>query len=397
MAKALFYQPSAGISGDMNLAALLDLGASEAMVREGLSQLGIDDAFELRIEPASKMGVHGTRVQVEAAEQHHHRKHSTIVQMIQSAGLPRGAERIALDVFAAIAKAEAKIHNIDVESVHFHEVGAIDSIVDIVGGALALDNLVATEGIDAVLCNPIEVGSGTVRCAHGVLPVPAPATQELLEGLPCSYGGVSGESTTPTGAGILRAVVTQAPPAGALAPVRTGYGIGHKDFEIANVLRLAIVETGEANTDGGSHYRLETNIDDMTAEAFEPLADALFDAGADDVWFTPIVMKKSRPGITLSVLASAKRKQALSDLILNRSSSIGLRAIKVDKRALPREQLTVATSLGEVGVKRVRQPDGLKRWKVEHDDVAAIAVAQQQDYNRVRRQIEAEVRQTLGS
>jgi len=367
--RALFYQPSCGISGDMHLAAMLELGVPLEHIKGELSRLALDEQFSIEVKPDEKQGINGTCVRVGTTEQHHHRHHSHIADMIRNAGFDNGIEQRALDMFERIARAEASIHNVPIETVHFHEVGAIDSIVDIVAAAVALEYL----DVGAVFCNPVEVGAGYVDCAHGRFPVPAPATQELLAGIPCTYGGVQGESTTPTGAAILRASVTHFSPPAGFTPQQIGYGVGHKDFELPNVLRVVLGDATSAATltpsTNNTHFKIEANIDDMPAEAFEPLIDALFAAGASDVWCSPIVMKKSRSATQLSVLADAPHIEVLADLVLNQSTTIGLRILPFTKKVLPREE----------------------RWKSEHSDVSDLAAAAGEDYRTVKQKIDFEI------
>jgi pyridinium-3,5-bisthiocarboxylic acid mononucleotide nickel chelatase len=391
--KTLFYQPSCGISGDMHLAAMIDLGVPEQHLKAELGRLCLDGQFSIGFESTSKMGISGTRARVEANDQSEHRHHASITSMIKEAGFSRRVENHALRIFQLIAEAESGIHNIPVEKVHFHEVGAIDSIIDIVGAAICLDWL----DVERVICHSVEVGSGYVNCAHGRFPVPAPATQEILSGVPCTYGTVSGESTTPTGAAILKATVQEFCPAGIFSPERVGYGIGHKDFEIPNVLRTAIGESREKETDtdpftgATTHYKIEANIDDMSAESFEPLVGDLLAAGAGDVFFTPIIMKKSRPATCFSVLCDQAHVKPLADMILNRSSTIGLRIIPFKKLVLPREMKQIETSYGPVTIKEVTQPDGRQRWKSEYDDVQRIATQAGVDFHTVKQRIDFEI------
>ncbi len=379
----------------MHLAALVDLGVPQDWLRQVLSKLPVQAEFDLAIQDAVKMGISGTQARVTTVDSASHRHHSTIVQMIQTAQLDPGVERRALAIFQMIAEAEGKIHNVPPEKVHFHEVGAVDSIVDIVAAAACIEYF----NPDVILCNPIEVGSGFVDCAHGRFPVPAPATQELLANAPCTYGGVRGESTTPTGAAIVAANVDQYQPRGIFVPHKVGYGIGHKDFEIPNVLRVAIGEyeqAGPHTSNAETHYKIEANIDDMSPEAFEPLMQSLFTAGAVDVYLTPIVMKKSRPAYCLTALCPADAKDRVAEEILNQSTTIGLRIFAFDKRVLPREQVDVTTSLGNIRVKRVTQPDGRVRWKSEHDDIVSAASKNKLDYQSAKATIDYEVRQTFG-
>lgn len=374
----------------MHLAALVDLGVPEDWLREQLSKLPISTEFDLALSPASKMGISGTLANVHAQDAHDHRHHSTIVRMIKDAGFEPGVEARALGIFQRIASAEGKIHNVPPDKVHFHEVGAVDSIIDIVAAALCIEHFKP----DVVLCNAIEVGSGFVNCAHGRFPVPAPATQELLTNAPCTYGGVVGESTTPTGAAILADAVTDFLPKGQFTPERIGYGVGHKDFDIPNVLQVALGRYATSEQDS-QHFKIEANIDDMSPEAYEPLMQALFDAGAVDVYLSPIYMKKNRPAHCLVALCSAQCKDEIANEILNRSSTIGLRVFPFEKRVLEREELVVQTRLGDVRVKRVIQPNGLQRWKSEHADVLSCAENADLDYQSAKSAIDFDVRRQL--
>ena len=393
--RALFYQPSCGIAGDMHIAALIELGVPEQHLREQLNKLTLSAEFQLTLSPAVKMGINGTQAKVTTEDQHDHRHHSTIVKLITAANFASGIEQRALGIFQAIAEAEGKIHNVTPDKVHFHEVGAIDSIVDIVAAAICIEYLQP----DIILCNAIEVGSGMVDCAHGRFPVPAPATQELLTKAPCTYGGTEGECTTPTGAAILGVSVDEFLPKGIFQPEKVGYGVGYKDFAIPNVLRVVLGEYqgGDSTRPAGEgfsvqnlelhHYKIEANIDDMNPEAYEPLMDALFSAGAGDVYLTPIIMKKGRPAHCITALSHKDKIEAISDTLLNLSTTIGLRIVPFAKRVLSRELKQITTRYGSVQVKEVIQPNGQKRWKAEYSDVAHIAQAQQLNFQQVNSEI----------
>ena len=394
--RTLFYQPTAGIAGDLHLAALLDLGVPLQHLERELTKLNLSGQFRLEVTPSWKMGIGGTRVMVHQQDQNDHRHYGTIQRIIKDAGYSQGVTARALSMFREIAEAESRIHRIDIEKVHFHEVGAIDAIVDIVGSAIALEWL----NVDHIVSAAVELGAGQVKCAHGLLPVPAPATQEIMFGVPCTYGGVQGEATTPTGAAILKANVHEYMPKGRFTPEKVGYGIGHKDFVIPNVLRVVLGDyeaVGSMATDTyfDTHFKLEANIDDMTPEAFEPLMQRLFAAGASDVYHTPIIMKKSRSATCLTVLADAAHRDTLADLILNESTTIGLRILNFSKRVLPRQQLTLGTSLGPVQVKRVIQPDGRLRHKIEHEDVVRLSAESGIDYRTLRARLDREVDDAL--
>ena len=391
--RALFYECFAGIAGDMHLGALIDVGVpAEHLVRQ-LNRLELADEFDLVVEPGKKMGITGTRATVRLAEgiDKPHRHLSTIKGILQRAGYPPRVEELAVSMFTAIAVAEAKIHGTTVEAIHFHEVGATDSIVDVAGAAIGIDYL----DIDVAYCSPVEVGSGMVRCEHGLMPVPAPATAEILKQAPLRYGGVDGEATTPTGAAILSAVVDRFEVPRDLTASAVGYGIGQKDFAIPNAMRLTLGEFRDAETELAleteTNLEVECNIDDMTPEAFGPLTENLFAQGAKDVFLTPIVMKKSRPGTKLSVLVDETRLDAVLGELFAGSTTIGARLSQVTKRMLPREERTVATSLGDVRIKIVTLPDGSQRWKPEHDDVVALAERHGTDYLTTRAAVSRDV------
>ncbi|MDH3641957.1 MAG: nickel pincer cofactor biosynthesis protein LarC [Gammaproteobacteria bacterium] len=396
---ALLYDCFSGISGDMHIGAMVDLGVPAEHLTSQLDKLALADEFHLQLEPGAKMGITGTRATVvlHNKKQPHARHLADIRDIIGSASYPERISATAMGVFDRIAVAEAHIHGTSVDAVHFHEVGAIDSIVDIVAAAICLDHL----NVDAILCGPVEVGGGMVKCAHGLMPVPAPATAEILQGVPCHFGRVDQEATTPTGAAILKQVVHRFEVPGDFRIQRVGYGVGQKDFSIPNVLRVMLGEEQVAPSVG--HYeveeniQIECNIDDMSAEGFAPLLDGLLGAGAKDAFLTPVVMKKSRPGTKVSVLCAAADLDFVLDKLFAGSTTIGARIHTVEKRMLPRQARRLATSLGEVRVKIVTHSDGRTRWKPEHDDLLALARAHQMEYLEVKDAVESELRNALGS
>lgn len=388
----LVYDCFSGISGDMHIGAMLDIGVPVDHLTQQLAKLQVADEYELQIEKGAKQGITGTKATVLLKKTPDHARHlSDITSIIESAEYSDGIASRAIGIFKTIAVAEAKIHGTTVEAIHFHEVGATDSIVDIVAAAICLEHL----QVDRVFCPVLELGGGMVRCAHGLMPVPAPATAEILNGVPCRYGGVNSEATTPTGAAILKCAVDEFAHPDHFTAERVGYGIGQKDFPIANVLRVMLGHsTGAAKP---AHYEvernqlIECNIDDMTAEAFQPLLDALFASGAKDAYLTALIMKKSRPGTKLSVLCADEDVDALLKVIFTSSTTLGVRVHPVEKQMLPRTTRTEETSLGPVKVKIATLPDGSTRWKMEHDDVLAIAVALQRDYLSVKNQLTLEL------
>ncbi len=418
--KALLYDCPSGISGDMNLGALVDLGVPREHVLGELARLRFDEEFKLTFAKAEKQGITGTRATVTLSarggradhhDDHHHaaphshqggmhahRHYRDIKEIIAASPFKDSVKATTGRIFEVIAEAEARIHGIAIDEVAFHEVGATDSIVDIFGAAICLDYL----GVDTVLSTAVELGSGFVHCAHGRLAVPAPATLEILKGVPCLTGGVAGEATTPTGAAILKATVRQFGQRFAITPERIGYGVGHRDFAIPNVLRVVVGEVGE---DAAAPYRTEranveitANIDDMSPESYEPLIERLFSAGASDVFVTPIIMKKSRLAHMISVLAPEQVVDSLVQVLFEESTTIGVRLHPVDKRMLSRSSVTVPTSFGEVQVKLVQlQRGGAQRWKVEHEDVKRLALEHGLPYLTLHREIDAEVREHLAS
>jgi hypothetical protein len=269
-----------------------------------------------------------------------------------------------------LAEAEARVHAVPVDHVHFHEVGAVDSIVDIVGAALCLAELAP----DRVCCSPIELGGGTITCAHGVLPVPAPATAELMKGKPVTLGRTSFESTTPTGAAILAAVVDEFALPAAMTIRRIGYGIGHRDGEIPNVLRVCLGDD-TASTAHDTVDVIEATIDDMNPEWYEHAMERLLAAGALDVFITPVIMKRSRPGCTLTVLCAPPLRDTLARVVLAETTTLGVRIHQARRTMLDRGTITVATSFGPVRVKQCMLDGSVLRGKPEYEDCRTLATA----------------------
>ena len=385
MHKALLYECFSGIAGDMHMAAMLDLGLPIEYLQSELNKLNLDSDFQLQVKPARKQGIAGTQVRVSLVEKDQPTRHlSRIVSMIRNSQLSDEIADRAVSIFKLLGQAEAKIHSIPVEKVHFHEVGAIDSIVDICAAAIALDYF----DVKTVFCSEVELGSGFVRCDHGLMPVPAPATLELLKDRPVSRGNIKGEATTPTGAAILAHTVTDWSAPQLFKSDKVSYGVGHKDFERPNVLRLSLGEVpGDIEID--TNICIECNIDDMSSEAFEPLTDLLFEKGAKEVFFTPVSMKKSRPAVKLTTLVASDQEAEISNCILSNTTTIGLRSYSVKKTMLRRQSRVFDTSMGQVSVKIVNLPNGHKRWKIEHDDVRQVAEQQSLDYLTARRQLDA--------
>jgi hypothetical protein len=365
----LYYDCFAGISGDMHLAAMLDCGVDADHLLGELDKLGLD-GYRIDIRKDMRKGISGTKVDIIVEESHHHRGLSDIEKIINTSGISENVKSLSLKIFRNLAAAEAKVHDTDIEKIHFHEVGTVDAILDIVGAAVCIDYLKP----DAIYSSPVELGGGFAECMHGKLPVPAPATVELLTGIPTTSGRVDYEATTPTGAAILSTCVDEFVTTTSFTVKKTGYGIGTKDENIPNILRIHLAKS--VNHEDQSHTTasiVECNIDDMNPEYYDHIFEMLFAAGAADVYITPIIMKKSRPAVTLSVLCGDQIEKTIEDILLNETSSIGLRKYPVQKTMLERQSKTVSTPYGDVRVKSAVCKNGKIKSKAEYDDCKKIA------------------------
>ena len=363
-----YFDCFAGVSGDMVLGALLDAGGSEPALREGLARLELDP-YELEVGRTERGGIGATQVVVRT-EGRKRRTWGDLRELLGGAALPEPVRQRALATFARLAEAEGRVHRVPAEQVHFHEVGAVDAVVDIVGAALLLEDL----GVTEIRASAVATGSGRVRSEHGVLPVPAPAVLELLRGVPLHTGGVEAELTTPTGAAILAA---SAEGFGELPPVRVarvGYGAGgRRHQEVPNLLRVLLGERVDAEPEGDHGLVLEANIDDMTPELAPWVMDRLLEAGAADVWFTPIHMKKGRPGITLSVLCPPGSETALRGVLWRETSTLGVRGLPVRKWMLERRVVEVEVPGGTVRVKLGLDQSAVVNAAAEFADCARVA------------------------
>lgn len=369
--KCLYFDCFAGISGDMTLGALLDLGVPLPYLTEQLGRLALSD-YRIRVSRALKMGIGGKKVTVQCAvlgHHHEHRSYRTIEALINKSALKKSVKEVSLNIFSCLARAEAHIHRKKVVDIHFHEVGAVDSIVDIVGSAIGVDYL----GIDACFSSALPLGSGFVQCQHGTLPVPAPATLELLRGVPVYQSDVTGELVTPTGAAILTTLVKRF---GALPPmniIKVGYGAGSNDFpQLPNMLRLILGEAQAASADE-QVWVLEANIDDMNPEWAGFLMEQLLSAGALDVAFIPLYMKKNRPGFMLQVICTESLQPHLLKLIFQESTTAGIRYHRAARAVLQRSQGTLKTKFGTLKVK-ILQGGGNAAVTPEFEECRRIAV-----------------------
>ena len=358
-----------GISGDMFLAALLDAGAPLERMREQIALLGLDEAVDLRVEETHKGALRASLVTVDVAESHHHRHWGDIAEMIGSSRMDEEVKRTALNIFRVIAEAEGRVHGVPADEVHFHEVGALDSIVDIIGAAVGLQSL----GIERLYASALPYGTGQVNTQHGPLPLPAPATLEILASAhaPLTPSPAQAEMVTPTGAGILAALATFQRPDILIS--RIGVGAGRKDFPWPNVLRLWV---GQSMPDADLPLvLLETNIDDMNPQFYGSLMARLFKEGARDVFFTPILMKKNRPATMVSVIARRSEEALLARILLEQTTTLGMRVQPVYRFEAEREFKQVDTPFGKIPVK-IKIIDGRRiQAQPEYDACLAIAEA----------------------
>ena len=415
MAKILYYDASAGISGDMNLGALVGLGVDFGYLCAELEKLNLAGEFHLERKNVLKNGIAATKIDVVPLKsQPHARSYAGIRQILESSNLSQSCKQRAGAIFRTVAEAEAKVHRTDVDRVHFHELGAIDSIVDIAGAAICLEYLFENLGVSRVLSSKIELGGGVVICDHGALSVPAPAVCEILKGVPVSLGRANFEMTTPTGAAILKACADEFTDGASFKIEKIGYGAGGKDAAgFANVLRAMICEadenlndeSGESNLSAQAGYGevckqilISTNIDDMDAESFALACEILRENGALDVFSRSIFMKKGRIGFELNALCRKQDAQNLKDLIFTHTTAIGVREIEVAKTELKREFVRVQTKFGEIGLK-ISGSYQTQKIKPEFEDCKAAALAHGTTIERVRKEalkIYDETRKTKG-
>ena len=364
--KILYFDCFSGISGDMTLAAFLDLGLPQSKLVEELKKLGLEN-YSLEICAGNRSGIAALGLEVRVGpHEEHHRHFSDIQAMISKSSLGSGVKETSLAIFRRLAEAEARVHKKKVDEVHFHEVGAVDSVVDIVGTAIGIHFFQP----DRIYASELPMGRGFVQCQHGRLPLPAPATLEILKGYPVKSVEVEGELVTPTGAAIVAALASPVPAFPALAIQKIGYGMGKKEFpDRPNLLRLVLGESSDAYQVDQAIV-LESNIDDMNPEFYEHLMDRLFRKGALDVSFAPLQMKKNRPGTLLRVIAEEMDAELLTELILQESTTLGVRSYSVKRKKLPREVREVETRYGKVRVK----VSGEVRFQPEYDDCRRIAL-----------------------
>jgi uncharacterized protein (TIGR00299 family) protein len=345
--KTLYFDCFAGASGDMILGALVAAGVDPDELKGQLSLLGVA-GYAIDFETVDRSGISATYARVQTKHEQAHRHLPDILKIIYDSRLSDSVKDRAAKIFSRLAEAEARVHNEPVETIHFHEVGALDAIIDVVGAAICFDLL----GIQHFVSSALHVGSGMVDMVHGRFPVPPPAVTELLKGAPFYATDIKGELLTPTGAGIVTTVCSEFGALPQLKLERTGYGAGTRDYEkFPNVLRVLIGEAEEAPYHQAKLWMLETNVDDMSPQVFGHVMERAFELGALDCYFTPIQMKKNRPGVLLSVLCGEDEREKLLDLLFNETTTLGIRSYQVDRRALERRTVRVETQYGPIDVK----------------------------------------------
>ncbi len=379
--KLAYFDCFSGISGDMTLGALVDAGCDIALLREELRGLQVS-GWELAAEKVWKNGMAATCVRVKTEDQQKHRSLSTILEILGKSQLAPLVRERAANIFTKLGEAEAHVHDVPLEKIHFHEVGAVDAIVDIVGACIGFHAL----GIERFACSPLNVGGGTVKMAHGVLPVPAPATANLLQGKPTYSSGVQRELVTPTGAAIVATLCDSFGPQPAMTVSAIGYGAGTADLEgQPNVVRIMIGEAAEKTVAGFDEEIavIEANLDDMNPQIYGYFLEKALAASALDVYTTPVQMKKNRPGTLLTVLCKPQDANALMSLIFAETTTFGVRTYRAQRRTLPREWVNVTTSFGDVRLKISRVNGRILHVAPEFEDCRKLALEKNVPLQRV--------------
>jgi len=379
--KLAYFDCFSGISGDMTLGALVDAGCSLELLRSGLEGLQIP-GWTISSEKVWKNGMAATFVRVATEDQTKHRSLSAILEIFEKSQLSESVQKNAAAIFRKLGEAEASVHDIPLEKIHFHEVGAVDAIVDIVGACIAFDAL----GIEKFACSPLNVGGGTAKMSHGVLPVPAPATAKLLQGKPTYSNGVQRELVTPTGAAIVSTLCDTFGPQPQMTVSAIGYGAGSIELEgQPNVVRIMIGEAADKVITGFDEEIsvIEANLDDMNPQIYGYFLEKALAAGALDVYTTPVQMKKNRPGTLLTLLCKPQDTNSLMSLVFAETTTFGARTYRAQRRTLPRESVNVHTQFGDVRVKLSRVNGRILHVAPEFDDCRKLAVEKNVPLQRV--------------
>lgn len=369
--KTLYFDCFAGASGDMILGALVGVGIDPHALTESLSLLDVS-GYEVSFETVDRSGISATHARVRTAHEHAHRHLGDILKIIYESRLSDGVKDRAARIFSRLAEAEARIHNVAVEKIHFHEVGALDAIIDVVGACIGFELL----GVERFACSELHVGSGMVEMAHGRFPVPPPAVAELLKDAPVYSSDIKGELVTPTGAAIISTVCSEFGRLPKMKLERTGYGAGTREYQnFPNVLRLMLGD--DANEEASSDESLiivETNIDDMSPQVYGHVLDEALKRGALDCYFTPVQMKKNRPGVLVSILCRPSERDAMCELLLTETTTLGVRFYEVLRRVLERETVSVETEFGAIDVKVARLDGRIVKEMPEYEQCRAAAL-----------------------
>jgi len=369
--KIAYFDCFSGASGDMILGALMDAGLPLDVLKNELAKLDLDH-YDLQVEKVTKKGLGGSQAKVLVDDNHHHRHLHHIEDIIGQSDLSDTVKTKSLAIFKRLAEAEAKVHRTTIDAIHFHEVGAVDAIIDVVGAVAGL----AALGIEKIYCSALHVGTGTVECAHGTLPVPAPATAELIQGKPVYSTGVDGELLTPTGAAILTTLASEFGPMPAMTLETAGYGAGSADIAIPNLLRIAIGEAAE-EVKGLESERvavIETSIDDMNPQIYDYLMEKMLQMGVMDVFLVPLHMKKNRPGTLLTVLCRPEMVGRIADFLVTETTSIGLRWRIDDRLKACREMKTIKTTYGDIRFKVAMTGGRTVNVSPEYEDCKRLAM-----------------------
>ena len=369
--KTLYFDCFAGASGDMILGALVAAGVDPRALSKQLGLLDVS-GFEVEFLTVDRSGISATQAKVQAPHEHADRHLSHIVKIINQSRLSEAVKDRSVKIFSRLAEAEARVHNQPVEKVHFHEVGAVDAIVDVVGAATCFELL----GIERFVCSPLHVGSGMVDMDHGRFSVPPPAVAELLKGAPIYATEITGELVTPTGAAIITTVCDEFGPIPKMRLESLGYGAGTREYEkFPNALRVLIGDDNSPDVEAETLWMIETNVDDMSPQIFGHVMDRAFELGALDCYFTQIQMKKNRPGVMFSILCRPADREMLSDLVFSETTTLGVRGYAVERRALERSTVRVDTEYGPIDVKVARMNGRMVNQMPEYEQCRAAALA----------------------
>lgn len=364
-----YFDCFSGISGDMILGALVDMGLDIDYLRKEFKKLSIS-GYDVMAKKVEKNHIYGTKVDIIVKDKQTHRNLRDINKIIDDSTLDGKVKELSKKIFLRLAKAESKVHNVDINKIHFHEVGAIDSILDVVGASIGLKKL----NIKKVYSSYLPLGTGFVKCSHGLIPIPAPATAQLIRGIPAYSTNVNGELVTPTGAAIITTLTNNFGKMPLMSIDKVSYGAGKSNFEQPNLLRVFTGKLiNESDYAGDVTNVIETNIDDMNPEYYEYITQKLFKCGALDVFFTNIWMKKNRPSVKLSVICPLEKTDRLIDIIFNETTTFGVRVYKTKRRKLSVQRKKVKTKYGEINIKIGKLNNKIKTISPEYEDCKRIA------------------------